>query len=139
MNRMLINECKCCPNSPRLARARAIFFRATNADRSVLASTRASQPPALAPRVGPGPFRPARRAVVPASFRSPGTGTAGGGTRETEQAKKKKVKKEERGGERGRERERIGRTGLPALPHKYGFSRAVYDRKRVEPRERSRA
>lgn len=35
--------------------------------------------------------------------------------------------------------EKRGRAGLPPLPHKYGFSRAVYERKRVEPRERSRA
>lgn len=26
-------------------------------------------------------------------------------------------------------------AGLPLLPHKYGFSRAVYERKRVEARE----
>lgn len=28
---------------------------------------------------------------------------------------------------------------LPLLPHKYGFSRAVYERKRVEAREAGRA
>lgn len=30
-------------------------------------------------------------------------------------------------------------AGLPLLPHKYGFSRAVYERKRVELREPGRA
>lgn len=30
-------------------------------------------------------------------------------------------------------------AGLPLLPHKYGFSRAVYERKRVELREAGRA
>lgn len=41
-------------------------------------------------------------------------------------------------GEEG-EKEEEDRPWLPPPPHKYGFSRTVYDQKRVEPREQSRA
>lgn len=49
---------------------------------------------------------------------------------------------EARRGEARRGEEGGGRSPvpeLPLLPHKYGFSRAVYERKRVEAREAGRA
>lgn len=119
-----------------------VFFRATNANRSVVRGTRGRGASARSDLFG----RSVRRAMVPASFRSPGTGTAGGVRAErAKQAKREKEtgrgvgRKEEGGGGGGKDRP-WGRAGrLLALPHKYGFSRAVYDRKRVEPREPRRA
>lgn len=117
-------------------------FRATNPDRSVVRGTRGSTEPS------PPPSRTDGRAF-----------SAVGGLASCPAARRRRLGREKneervggrrgaRGGEAVGEREdddggqagkQAGRAGLPPLPHKYGFSRAVYDRKRVEPRERGAA
>lgn len=111
-------------------------MRQERADRSVVASTRGSG------RDSPlGSFR--SLGLPRAGSRFVQLARNGNGRKDARGCRagkgEEEGEKEERERKGDTEKEKIGRAGLPALPHKYGFSRAVYDRKRVEPRERSRA